>query len=125
MQEFTKDDLTAVLATALTRFRAELGADVTASRILTLLTISRNPGMSQPELGMHIKDLSQQGQSRNVLDLSARTSTGAPGPDLVRIEPDPAFRRRNILSPTQNALKLFSSLTADVNRVVRNRARAN
>lgn len=125
MQEFTKEELTAVLATALTRLRAELGADVTASRILTLLTVARNPGMSQPELGMHIKDLSQQGQSRNVLDLSARTSSGAEGPDLVRIEPDPAFRRRNILSPTPNTTKLLNALTADVNRVAKNRAKAN
>lgn len=125
MQEFTKEELTAVLFTALTRLRAELGSDVTAARILTMLTVARNPGLTQPELGQYIKDMSQQGLSRNVLDLSARTSSGAEGPDLVRSDPDPAFRRRNILTPTPNTTKLLNALTADVNRVAKNRAKAN
>jgi DNA-binding MarR family transcriptional regulator len=125
MQEFTKEELTAVLFAALTRLRAELGSDVTAARILTMLTVARNPGLSQPELGQYIKDMSQQGLSRNVLDLSARTSSGTEGPDLVRADPDPAFRRRNILTPTPNTTKLLNALTADVNRVAKNRAKAN
>jgi len=125
MQEFTKEELTAILSAALTKFRAELGSDVTAARILTLLTVSRNPGMYQSELGTYVKDMAQQGLSRNVLDLSARTATGKPGPDLVRVEPDAQFRRRNVLNPTPNATKLLTALTADVNKVIRNRAKAN
>ncbi len=125
MNELTKEELTALLTAALTHFRTELGSEVTAARILTLLTVARNPGMNQSDLGMFVKDLSQQGLSRNVLDLSARTANGSAGPDLLKVEPDPAFRRRNVLHPTPNATKLLTALTTAVNKVVRNRAKAN
>lgn len=125
MQELSKEELTSILVTALAAFRAELGSDVTAVRILTLLAISRSPGLPQTELGNYVKDMSQQGLSRNVLDLSARTTAGAKGPDLVSIEPDPAFRRRNILNPTPGAARVLNSITTAVNKVIRNRARAN
>ena len=125
MNELTKEELTALLTAALTSFRTELGSDVTAARILTLLTVSRNPGMYQADLGMFVKDLSQQGLSRNVLDLSARASNGQAGPDLVQVEPDQNYRRRNVLYPTPNATKLLTAVTAAVNKVVRNRAKAN
>lgn len=125
MSDLTKEELTSILASALTKFRAELGSDVTAARILTLLTVARNPGMYQTDLGTFVKEMSQQGLSRNVLDLSARNASGQPGPDLVRVEPDVHFRRRNVLNPTPNATKLLTAVVADVNRVARNRAKAH
>lgn len=123
--ELSKDDLLAVLTAALSKFREELGPEVTAARLLTLITVVRNPGMYQAELGTYVPGLSQQALSRNALELSDRTPAQTPGPDLIRVEPDAMYRRRNVLNPTTNASKLLTGVANDVNKVLRNRAKAN
>lgn len=112
-QQLSQEQVLGVLTSALTAFR-ELDPDITAARILTLLSVVRNPGMQQLDLGQHVKGLSTSAISRNVLDWSNFTSARKPGPDFITQAPDPMFRKRNLLYPTVKGLQWVEQMTKKV-----------
>ena len=69
--------------------RAELTADITAQRLLILLNVFFNQGMSQRELLSQLDTTSITALSRNLADLSAWTTRKAKGPGLIELRPDP------------------------------------
>lgn len=115
------DQATIFLQAVLSTAREDLHPDLTVSRLLILLTVVRNPGISQADVAHHVKDLSAAAISRNVLDLSALSSVRdkngypLPGPGLIEQRPDPAFRKRNVLYPTPAGLAFLNRLTEAAN----------
>ncbi|NNC77239.1 MAG: hypothetical protein HKN77_04700 [Woeseiaceae bacterium] len=69
--------------------RAELTADVTAQRLLILLCVYFNQGMSQRELLTKLDSTSITALSRNLADLSAWTTRKTDGPNLIELRPEP------------------------------------
>ena len=69
--------------------RAELTADITAQRLLILLNVFFNQGMSQRELLTKLDTTSITALSRNLADLSAWTTRKQEGPGLIELKPDP------------------------------------
>ena len=69
--------------------RAELTADVTAQRLLILISVFFNQGMSQRELLTKLDSTSITALSRNLADLSAWTTRKCEGPNLIELRPDP------------------------------------
>lgn len=69
--------------------RSELTADVTAQRLLILISVFFNQGMSQRELLTKLDSTSITALSRNLADLSAWTTRKREGPDLIELRPDP------------------------------------
>ncbi|WP_295842485.1 hypothetical protein [uncultured Xanthomonas sp.] len=116
--QLSQKDLTAILKTALSAFREEIDEDITATRILTLLSVVDEPGIQQVDLERALGGLSPSAVSRNVLDLSSLKRNREPGPDFLDQRPDPAYRKRNLIFPTTKALHWLASLTERVNRKV-------
>ena len=69
--------------------RAELTADVTAQRLLILICVYFNQGMSQRELLTKLDSTSITALSRNLADLSDWTTRKKKGPGLIELRPDP------------------------------------
>lgn len=69
--------------------RTELTADVTAQRLLILISVFFNQGMSQRELLTKLDSTSITALSRNLADLSAWTTRKCEGPGLIELQPDP------------------------------------
>lgn len=69
--------------------RSELTADVTAQRLLILICVYFNQGMSQRELLGKLESTSIAALSRNLADLSAWTTRKTAGPALIELRPDP------------------------------------
>lgn len=69
--------------------RSELTADVTAQRLLILISVFFNQGMSQRELLTKLDSTSITALSRNLADLSAWTTRKCEGPNLIELRPDP------------------------------------
>lgn len=69
--------------------RSELTADVTAQRLLILISVFFNQGMSQRELLTKLDSTSITALSRNLADLSAWTTRKSEGPNLIELRPDP------------------------------------
>lgn len=69
--------------------RAELSADVTAQRLLILISVFFNEGMSQRELLAKLDSTSITALSRNLADLSLWTTRKAEGPGLIEQRSDP------------------------------------
>ena len=69
--------------------RSELTADVTAQRLLILISVFFNQGMSQRELLTKLDSTSITALSRNRADLSAWTTRKCEGPNLIELRPDP------------------------------------
>ena len=86
--------------------RDNIAPDVTVQRVLVLLTIAQNPGLSQAELGGVLPGISVTALSRNIADLSLRTSQKRPGPGLVELrqDPDNLRRKRAFLTPAGRRL---------------------
>lgn len=112
----TEAEITQVVFAALDEFRKELGLDVTAQRIQTMLAIAMNPNMEQRELGNQLGGMADATVSRNVSDLSAITRNKERGPNLVKQEPDPMFRRRNLVDLTPSGRALLRNVTDRVNK---------
>ena len=74
---------------ALRYVRARLNADVTAQRLLILICVSRNQGLSQRELLSMLDSTSIPALSRNLADLSALTTQKRIGPNLIELRTDP------------------------------------
>lgn len=69
--------------------RSELTADITAQRLLILISVFFNQGMSQRELLTKLDTTSITALSRNLADLSAWTTRKTEGPGLIELRPDP------------------------------------
>ena len=78
-----------VLDRALRFARAELSPDVTAQRLLILICVYFNQGMSQRELLSKLDSTSITALSRNLADLSEWTTRKTEGPGLIELRPDP------------------------------------
>ena len=74
---------------ALRYARARLNADITAQRLLILICVSRNQGLSQRELLSMLDSTSIPALSRNLADLSAFTTQKRAGPGLIELRADP------------------------------------
>ncbi|MDX1481048.1 MAG: hypothetical protein R3315_05190 [Woeseiaceae bacterium] len=69
--------------------RAELTADVTAQRLLILICVYFNEGLSQRELLTKLDSTSITALSRNLADLSDWTTRKKKGPGLIELKSDP------------------------------------
>ena len=69
--------------------RARLSADITAQRLLILIAVYFNEGLSQRDLLQHLDSTSITALSRNLADLSALTTKKLPGPGLLELRMDP------------------------------------
>lgn len=77
------------LDAALRFARAELTADITAQRLLILICVFFNQGLSQRELLGKLRSTSITALSRNLADLSAWTTRKKEGPGLIELRADP------------------------------------
>lgn len=69
--------------------RSHLSADVTAQRLLILICVYFNQGLSQRELLSKLESTSITALSRNLADLSAWTTRKSEGPGLIELRADP------------------------------------
>jgi len=69
--------------------RSALSPDVTAQRLLILICVYFNEGLSQRELLSKLDSTSITALSRNLADLSAWTTKKTEGPGLIELRPDP------------------------------------
>ncbi len=69
--------------------RARLSPDITAQRLLILIAVFFNQGLSQRELLQHLESTSITALSRNLADLSALTTRKTQGPGLLELRVDP------------------------------------
>jgi DNA-binding MarR family transcriptional regulator len=74
---------------ALRYARAKLSPDITAQRLLILIAVYFNEGLSQRELLAHLESTSITALSRNLADLSSLTTKKLPGPGLLELRTDP------------------------------------
>lgn len=100
----------AILTGALRFFRSELSPDVTAQRLLILLAVRREEGLSQKELGERLEATTPTALSRNLADLSSFTSRKQEGPGLVELRTDPMNLRVRRVYLTQRGKRLFAAL---------------
>lgn len=77
-----------VLDRALRFVRSKLSPDITAQRLLILICVFLNEGLSQRELLSKLDSTSTTALSRNLADLSQLTSQKRPGPDLLELRTD-------------------------------------
>jgi DNA-binding MarR family transcriptional regulator len=91
--------------------RHALGADVTVQRLLILLNVYLNEGLSQTELLRQLDGTSVTALSRNLADLSAWTSRKRPGPDLLELRTDPMNLRRKTVHLTETGRALVERLS--------------
>lgn len=78
-----------MLDNALRFARARLTADITAQRLLILISVFQHEGMSQRELLQTLESTSITALSRNIADLSGLTTKKLPGPGLLELRVDP------------------------------------
>jgi len=69
--------------------RSNLSTDVTAQRLLILIGVYFNEGLSQRQLLSFLDTTSITALSRNIADLSALTTKKLPGPGLLELRVDP------------------------------------
>ena len=101
---------------ALRYARAELGPDVTAQRLLILINVYLHEGVSQIELLQTLDSTSIPALSRNLADLSRRTSRRGIGPDLVELRADPDNLRKKRVYLTPKGRQLLRRLAGRVAR---------
>jgi DNA-binding MarR family transcriptional regulator len=94
--------------------RAELTADVTAQRLLILICVYFNQGMSQRELLTKLDSTSITALSRNLADLSDWTTRKKKGPGLIELRADPMNLRIKRVYLTEEGNRFVQRwLTAD------------
>jgi len=81
--------------------RENLSADITAQRLLILISVYFHEGLSQRELLKFLDSTSITALSRNIADLSALTTKKLQGPSLLELRVDPLNLRvkRVFLTP--------------------------
>ncbi|HNP62821.1 MAG TPA: hypothetical protein PKH39_02745 [Woeseiaceae bacterium] len=78
-----------MLDKALRFARARLTPDITAQRLLILISVCQNEGLNQRELLSKLETTSITALSRNLADLSSLTTKKLPGPGLLELRVDP------------------------------------
>ncbi len=78
-----------MLDRALRFARASLTPDITAQRLLILISVFQNEGLNQRELLSKLETTSITALSRNLADLSSLTTKKLPGPGLLELRVDP------------------------------------
>ncbi len=96
-----------VLDRALRFARAKLSPDITAQRLLILIAVYFHEGLSQRELLQHLESTSITALSRNLADLSGRTSRKMPGPELLELRTDPLNLRIKRVYLTRKGKRLM------------------
>jgi DNA-binding MarR family transcriptional regulator len=103
VKELTSSELKQLQALdrALRFARSEISPDITAQRLLILICVYFNQGMSQRELLTKLDSTSITALSRNLADLSAWTTRKTEGPGLIELRQDPMNLRvkRVFLTP--------------------------
>lgn len=117
----TKAELLKVLRVAVGFLQDNVDAEISAQRIITLIGVAEHPGVAQYELGERIGIDAASTLSRNLNDLTHRTSRRKPGSGLVTQEPDPDFRRRNVVRLSDRGEALLAAMTAEVNKAMEKR----
>ena len=77
------------LDAALRFARSELWADITAQRLLILICVFFNEGLSQKELLSRLESTSITALSRNLAEMSEWTPRKVKGPGLIELRQDP------------------------------------
>ena len=106
MKELTSSELKQLhaLDRALRFARSVISPDITAQRLLILICVYFNQGMSQRELLTKLESTSITALSRNLADLSGWTTRKTEGPGLIELRQDPMNLRvkRVFLTPAGN-----------------------
>lgn len=91
MRDLTAAELDQLRAldAALRFARSELWADITAQRLLILICVFFNEGLSQKELLSRLESTSITALSRNLAEMSAWTPRKVEGPGLIELRQDP------------------------------------
>ena len=107
MKELTSAELDQLhaLDDALRFARSHLSPDVTAQRLLILICVYFNQGLSQRELLTKLESTSITALSRNLADLSAWTTRKSEGPGLIELRSDPMNLRVKRVFLTKNGEK--------------------
>lgn len=116
--QLSNEQVLKVLGVAVRYLQEKIDPEMPAQRILTLVGVAQHPGAPQFELGEMIGLPAASTISRNLNDLTHLTSRRKPGPDLVAQEPDPHFRRRNLVRLTKRGEALIAAMTAEVNQAL-------
>jgi DNA-binding MarR family transcriptional regulator len=87
--------------------RARLSPDITAQRLLILIAVYFNEGLSQRELLNHLESTSITALSRNIADLSSLTTKKLPGPGLLELRVDPLNLRVKRIALTAKGRKFM------------------
>lgn len=90
--------------------RAHLGSDITVQRLLILVNVYLNEGMSQNELLNNLDSTSVTALSRNLADLSSVTSQKKPGPGLIELRVDIMNLRKKRIYLTNKGRQFLSEL---------------
>lgn len=92
--------------------RSHLSPDVTAQRLLILICVYFNQGLSQRELLAKLDSTSITALSRNLADLSTWTTRKTEGPGLIELRADPMNLRVKRVFLTNDGQKFVKSLLA-------------
>ena len=74
--------------------RDRVDPDITAQRLVILITVCLNEGLSQNELLQDLERTSVTALSRNLADLSVLSSRKVAGPGLIEMRNDPMNLRK-------------------------------
>lgn len=108
MDEF--DERLGLLRGALVKARDALGADVSVLRLVILLSVYRDNGMTQSDLLASLPHVSATAMSRNIAELSDRKIRGRRGLGLLKLIPDDENLRRKHVRLTPRGRRLVESL---------------
>jgi len=97
------EDLNTILRFARTR----LGADITVQRLLILINVYLNEGLSQGELLRQLDSTSAAALSRNLAELSDWTPRKIDGPNLIQLQVDQQNLRRKRVFLTDGGRKFI------------------
>ncbi len=97
---------------ALRLLRARVAPDITVQRVLILMAVGANEGLSQKALLETLDATSITALSRNLADLSAFTSRKCAGPGLIELKTDPMNLRERRVHLTRKGRRLVRDLQA-------------
>lgn len=120
--ELSKEQVAAVLVTALQEVREKLDADMPVQQLLTLLIAARTPGITMKD-AMTELNISSASISRNVSALSPMNRFQKPGYGLIVAREDPLERRRKLMELTPAGSQFAKHLAAVVTKKLAREAR--